>query len=123
MVICAVVAHKPAVGVNVQVVVAVLLSAGDQVPVIPLFEVVGRAANVPPEQIGATCVKVGTTFGFMVIVKVLVAPTHPNRVKTTVIVADCGVATVAAVKVGKKKVFPLAGKPIAGLLFVQETES
>jgi len=44
----AVVAHWPAVGVNVYVVVAVLFSAGDQLPVIPFNEVVGNADNVPP---------------------------------------------------------------------------
>jgi hypothetical protein len=36
-----------------------LLIAGDQVPVIPLFDVVGNAVNVAPEQIVATCVNVG----------------------------------------------------------------
>jgi hypothetical protein len=35
-------------GVKVYVVVALLFNAGDQVPEIPLFEVVGKAANVPP---------------------------------------------------------------------------
>jgi len=40
-------------------VVAVLLIAGDQVPVIPLVEVVGKADKFAPEQIVATCVKVG----------------------------------------------------------------
>ena len=33
--------------------------AGDHVPVIPLFEVVGNPDKVAPEQIAATCVKVG----------------------------------------------------------------
>ncbi|AWI25261.1 hypothetical protein HYN49_04765 [Flavobacterium pallidum] len=47
-------AHCPASGVNAYVAVAVLSKAGDQVPVIPLSEVVGSAAKVPPEQIGAT---------------------------------------------------------------------
>ena len=54
------------------VVVAVLLSAGDQVPVIPLVEVVGNGANVAPEQIGATAVNVGVTAVLTVIVKVAV---------------------------------------------------
>ena len=53
------------------VVVVVLFSAGDQVPVIPLVEVVGNADNEAPEQIGATAVKVGVTFGVTVIVKVV----------------------------------------------------
>ena len=43
-----------------------MLIAGDQVPVIELFEVVGNAANVAPEQIAATCVNVGVTNWFTV---------------------------------------------------------
>ena len=54
IVIVAVVAHNPTVGVNVYVVVAVLFNAGDQVPVIPLVDVAGNAVNVAPEHIGAT---------------------------------------------------------------------
>jgi hypothetical protein len=57
-VIGAVVAHSPTPGVKVYVVVAVLLIAGDHVPVIPLVELVRRVI-VPPLQIGATCVNVG----------------------------------------------------------------
>jgi hypothetical protein len=49
-----------------------LFSAGDQLPLIPLVEVVGKATNVPPEQIGATAAKVGVIFGLTVIVKVVV---------------------------------------------------
>ena len=52
-------------------VVAVLFNAGDHVPVIPLVDVVGNADNEAPEQIGATAVKVGVTFGVTVIVKVV----------------------------------------------------
>ena len=40
-------------------VIVVLSNAGDHVPVIPLFDVVGKLI-VPPAQIAATCVKVGT---------------------------------------------------------------
>ena len=68
IVMVAVVAHNPEVGVNVYVVVVVLLTAGDQVPVIPLFEVVGNADKVAPEQIELTCVNVGVAFGVTVIV-------------------------------------------------------
>ena len=68
IIIVAVVAHNPPVGVNVYVVVVVLLIAGDQVPVIPLFEVVGKAESGAPEQIAATCVNVGVTFGLTVTV-------------------------------------------------------
>ena len=73
----AAVAHCPAVGVNVYVVVAVLSKAGDQDPVIPLVEVVGNADKVAPEQIGATAVNVGVTFGLTVIVNVVVVAHCP----------------------------------------------
>jgi hypothetical protein len=72
MVKVVVVAHCPAVGVNVYVVVVVLSSAGAQVPEILLFDVVGKAERLPPEQIGATAENVGVTFGLTVIVKVVV---------------------------------------------------
>jgi hypothetical protein len=58
-------------------VVAVLSSAGDQVPVIPLLDVVGNAFNVPPEQIGATAVNVGVMFGLTTIVNVAVVAHCP----------------------------------------------
>ena len=48
--------------------VAALLIAGDHVPVIPLFEVVGNADKVVPKQIELTCVKVGVAFGVTIIV-------------------------------------------------------
>ena len=35
-------------------------------PVIPLFDVVGKADKLPPAQIGATAVNVGVTFGLTV---------------------------------------------------------
>ena len=57
--------------------VAVLLSAGDHEPVMPLLEVVGSADKVAPEHIGATALKVGVTFGFTVIVKVAVVAHCP----------------------------------------------
>ena len=44
--------------------------AGDQVPVIPLFEAVGKADKVAPEQIGFTAVNVGVTLGFTVTTEV-----------------------------------------------------
>ena len=71
------VAHCPAVGVKVYVVVAVLLSAGVHVPVIPLFDVVGSAASGSPEQIGAYAVKVGVMFGLTVIVNVVIVAHRP----------------------------------------------
>ena len=49
-----------------------MLSAGAQVPVIPLLEVVGSGDKVAPEHIGATAVNAGVTFGLTVIVIVAV---------------------------------------------------
>ena len=57
--------------------VAVLSKAGDQVPVIPLLDVVGNADNVAPEQMGATAVNVGVIFGLTVIVNVAVVAHCP----------------------------------------------
>src|SRR6478735_1082402 len=77
IVIVAVVAHCPAVGVKVYVVVVVLSKAGAQVPVMPLVEVVGSGVKVAPAQIGATAVNVGVTFGLTVIVIVAVVAHCP----------------------------------------------
>ena len=49
-----------------------LFRAGDQVPLIPLVEVVGKADKVAPEQMAATEANVGVTFGLTVIVNVVV---------------------------------------------------
>ena len=49
-----------------------MFSAGAQVPVIPLLDVVGSADKVAPEQMGATAVKVGVMLGLTTIVKVVV---------------------------------------------------
>ena len=57
--------------------VAVLLSAGDQVPVIPSMEVVGSGNSVPPEQIGATTANVGVTLEFTIIVNEAVVAHWP----------------------------------------------
>jgi hypothetical protein len=57
--------------------VAVLFSAGDQFPFIPLFEVVGSALSVAPLQIAATELKMGITFGLTVIVNVAVVAHCP----------------------------------------------
>ena len=57
--------------------VAVLFKAGNQVPVMPLFDVVGNGARVPPTQIGGTCVKIGVTCEFTVIVIVAVVAHCP----------------------------------------------
>ena len=56
---------------------AVLFIAGDHVPAIPLFDVVGNALKLPPEQIAATCVNVGTVGGFTVTDIVVVVAHSP----------------------------------------------
>jgi hypothetical protein len=66
-------AHCPAVGVNVYVPLAVLLTvAGLHVPVILFVDVTGKAGTVPPEQIARAVPKlnVGVRFGFTVILTV-----------------------------------------------------
>ena len=50
----------------------VLSNAGDQVPVMPLLEVVGNGAKVAPEQIGDTAVNVGVILELTAIGKVAV---------------------------------------------------
>ena len=57
--------------------VVVLSKAGDQVPVIPLVEVVGKAAKAAPLHIGATAAKVGVVGVFTVIDSVVVVAHKP----------------------------------------------
>ena len=54
-----------------------MFKAGAQVPVIPLSDVVGKAVKVAPEQIEATGVNVGVTFGLTVTVNVAVVAHWP----------------------------------------------
>ena len=69
------VAHSPAVGVKVYKVVAVLFRPGNQVPVIPLIEVVGNGAITEPLQTAGTGLNVGVTLGFTIII-IVVAVAH-----------------------------------------------
>jgi hypothetical protein len=72
------VAHWPASGVKVYVPLTVLLTtAGDQVPVMPLSDVVGNVGAVVPEQIGAIAAKVGVTAGVTVTFIVVVVAHWP----------------------------------------------
>ena len=57
--------------------VAVLFKAGDQVPVMPFSDVVGKADSVAPEHIAATGLNVGVIFGLTVIVSVAVVAHWP----------------------------------------------
>jgi hypothetical protein len=56
----------------------VLSIAGNQVPVIPLFEVVDKAVMEAPEQIGVTELKVGGIFELTTIVSVDVVAQTPE---------------------------------------------
>ena len=73
-----------------------LLIAGDQLPAIPLFDVVGNADIVAPEQNGPTWVNVGVMFGFTVILLVVIALGQPGVVFETVYVI-CDVPELTAV--------------------------
>jgi hypothetical protein len=77
-------AQSPTVGVKVYVALAVLLTvAGFHVPVIPLFEVVGKTGAVAPLQIAGIAVNVGITFGLTVTVKLAVAIQLPELAVNT----------------------------------------
>ena len=55
-----------------------MFNAGDQTPVMVLFDVVGNAASGSPEQIGATALKVGVMFGLTVMVRVVAVAHCPT---------------------------------------------
>ena len=54
-----------------------MFSAGDQVPVIPLLEVVGRGFKVPPVHMADTASKVGVTGVLIVMLSVAVVAHRP----------------------------------------------
>ena len=56
----------------------VLFKGGDQVPLMPLRDVVGSAAKVAPAHIVATGVNVGNTFGFTTMVMVMGVAHNPT---------------------------------------------
>jgi hypothetical protein len=60
--------------VKVYVVVVVLFTAGDHVPLMLLLEVSGRV-NDPPLQIGVTCVNVGVT-GWLTVTLIVAVVAH-----------------------------------------------
>jgi hypothetical protein len=57
----------------------VLFNAGDHTPVMLLFDVVGRAVKVAPEQMSATCVNVGVTIGLRTIVTLFEVAGEPTK--------------------------------------------
>jgi hypothetical protein len=79
--IVVVVAHIPAVGVKVYVVVPevdVFMADGLHVPVIPLFDVVGKTPGLAPTQYGPKVVKVGVILGFTTTVIVVAVAHNPD---------------------------------------------
>lgn len=58
-------------------VVSVLFKTGVQVPVIPLFDVVGKGDKAAPAQISENGLKLGVMFGFTEMVIVVVVPHCP----------------------------------------------
>ena len=121
MVIVCEIAHCPVDGVNVYVVVIVLFNSGDQVPVIPLVEVVGRIAKLPPEKIGAACVNAGVT-GLQKVkpvlapvplaVVTLTLPLVPLPTTAVMVVAFTTVNEVAAVPPKLTAVAPVKFVPV-----------
>jgi len=71
-------AHWPPSGVKVYSVVAVLLIAGLQVPVMPFVEINGKAGITVPAQYGPTAAKVGVSNGSMMIVTLVIAAHWPS---------------------------------------------
>lgn len=71
-----VVAHCPEFGVKVYVVVWVLSRAGDQLPVIPLSEVDGKAAKAVPAQIAGTVLNDGIVFEGLTVIIIVVETAH-----------------------------------------------
>jgi hypothetical protein len=115
----AVVAHWPAVGVNVYVPVLVLLTvAGLQVPLIPLVEVVGNTGAVAPEHIAANGLNVGVIFGSMVMSSVVTIPHCPAPgVKVYVVVPVVAVLIVAGFQVPVIPLLEVVGKTGAALFW------
>ena len=54
-----------------------MFKAGDQVPVMPFSDVVGKAVSVAPEQTAGTVANVGVMFGLTVMVNVAVVAHCP----------------------------------------------
>lgn len=90
-------------------VVAVLLSAGLHVPVMPLSEIICKAERISPLQIGATCVNVGVVDGFTMISMVCVLAHGPDAsgVKVYVVVV---VFVIAGLQVPVMPLLDVVGK-------------
>ena len=101
-----VVAQTPTVGVKVQVPEMVLLIvAGNQLPVIPFVDVVGKVGATDPEQIGPIELNNGTIGPFTVNVELAVAVQPQEFVTVSVyVVVEVGQATGFKILVADKPV-------------------
>ena len=90
IVIVAVLAHCPAVGVKVYVVVDVLLITGLQVPVMLFVELIGKEFIAVPEQTAATLVNVGNAGAVTVTVgdPLLAVPVTPPDDTDTIVYVE-----------------------------------
>jgi hypothetical protein len=109
----AVIAHCPAVGVNVYVVVpavTALIVAGLHVPVMPLLDVVGNAGAVEFWHSGPMVVNVGVICGLMVTFNVAVVAHWPlDGVNVYVVVPAVAVLIVAGLHVPVTPLLDVAG--------------
>jgi hypothetical protein len=74
----------------------VLFNAGDQVPEMPLLEVVGKALKLAPEHIALTAVNVGVTFGFTVTTSAVLVAEQPLASVTVTVYDPAAVAVYVA---------------------------
>lgn len=90
---------------------AVLIVAGFQVPVIPLFDVRGNVPGAAPTQYGPSCVKVGVITEFTTTVIVVEVPHWPTfGVKVYTVVPADAVLMVAGLQVPVIPLLDVAGK-------------
>ena len=105
-------AHRPALGVNVYMAEAELLTmAGFHVPVIPLVDVLGNAGTGPPAQMVSDTpkVNVGVMFGSMVTVNVT-GIAHSPAAGVNVYVPDVELLTTAGLHAPVIPLLEVVGK-------------
>ena len=117
----AMMAHCPAEGVKVYVVVPgvnVLIVAGLQVPVIPLVEVVGSAGGVLFWQSGPIAVNAGVICGSIVMINVAgIAHCPADGVKVYVVVVAIAVLIIAGLHVPVMPLVEVVGNAGATLFW------
>ena len=87
------------------------MMAGLHVPVIPLLEVVGSVKD-PPEQIGATWVKVGVTEAVTFMVMALLVAVNGEAQAALLVITQVTLFPLARVVVVKEAVFVPTFEPL-----------